>query len=291
MNKSGAFRNKKVNFTQVSNNVLRQQSGLTLKARGLFGLIQSYITIPNFTLYKATLRKECVEGKKSFESAWKELKDKGFLLQYRLQDDKGCFFYEYELLDEPNLEVVEQQQTAIENKQKEEIIHTPKKEVMDKVCDGKGGIYTNTNPINTDLTNTYSNNKKKNEERKPNKGYAAIIANYTDNEILRETIYAFIEMRKANHSIITDKGLEKLLAKLDKFTEDVLVKIDILNNSVIKSYRDIFPLQEVIVPKKDTNTNYKSNNNNTKDLKFNNFDQRTYDYDTLEKKLLGWDQD
>lgn len=291
MNTNGRFRNKNVNFTQVSNNILRQQSGLTLKARGLFGLIQSYITIPNFTLYKATLRKECIEGKTSFEGAWKELKEKGFLLQYRLQDSKGCFYYEYELLNEPNVEVVEQQKAAIENKQKEEIIHTPKTEVMDKSDNGKQGIYTNINPINTDFNNTYSNNKK-NDKKKSNKGYKSIIENYTDNETLRETIYAFIEMRKANHSIITDKGLEKLLIKLDKFTQDVLVKIDILNNSIIKSYRDIFPLQEVIVPQKNNTTprdNYTQNQ--TSNLKFNNFESREYDYDNLEKKLLGWSEE
>ncbi len=38
--------------------------------------------------------------------------------------------------------------------------------------------------------------------------------------------------------------------------------------------------------------NYVHNNNNDKSsLKFNNFEAREYDYDSLEKKLLGWDND
>ena len=38
--------------------------------------------------------------------------------------------------------------------------------------------------------------------------------------------------------------------------------------------------------------NYNNNNNNEKaPLKFNNFEGREYDYDSLEKKLLGWDND
>ncbi|WP_179117762.1 DnaD domain protein [Clostridium sp. BL-8] len=37
--------------------------------------------------------------------------------------------------------------------------------------------------------------------------------------------------------------------------------------------------------------NYKSNNNDKSSLKFNNFEAREYDYDSLEKKLLGWDND
>lgn len=61
----------------------------------------------------------------------------------------------------------------------------------------------------------------------------------------------------------------------------------ILNNwfkSNIKSLEDI--------EKKDKpKTNFKRNtfyNNNNKDT-FNNYEQRSYDYDDLEKKLLGWD--
>ena len=50
--------------------------------------------------------------------------------------------------------------------------------------------------------------------------------------------------------------------------------------------------------KQTKNTNYQKNTayNNTKPnskvpLKFNNFEPREYDYDSLEKKLLGWDND
>ncbi|WP_309447258.1 DnaD domain protein [Clostridium sp.] len=37
--------------------------------------------------------------------------------------------------------------------------------------------------------------------------------------------------------------------------------------------------------------NYTNNNNDKSPLKFNNFEAREYDYDSLEKKLLGWDND
>ena len=38
-------------------------------------------------------------------------------------------------------------------------------------------------------------------------------------------------------------------------------------------------------------SNYSKNNNSNKGLGFNNFEPRSYDYDSLEKKLLGWDKD
>ncbi|GKX68471.1 DnaD domain protein [Inconstantimicrobium mannanitabidum] len=41
--------------------------------------------------------------------------------------------------------------------------------------------------------------------------------------------------------------------------------------------------------RRNTPSQKKVNAQNNNNLKFNNFEQRTYDYDDLEKKLLGWD--
>lgn len=131
-NKNGSFKPKRIYFSQVSNTALRDNN-LSLKSKGLYALIQSYITIENFTLYKNTLKKNCCEGNKAFESAWKELKDKGYLIQERHQNTDGTFYYLYDLLDVP--------------------IHTPKKEGTVKGVYGKQGIYSNNDFINTDSTN------------------------------------------------------------------------------------------------------------------------------------------
>lgn len=40
----------------------------------------------------------------------------------------------------------------------------------------------------------------------------------------------------------------------------------------------------------NSNEVYNKESDNTKNLKFNNFEPRQYDYDELEKKLLGWDK-
>ena len=85
----------------ISNSIIRDEN-ISLKAKGLYALIQSYITLENFTLYKGFLLSKCSEGKKAFESAWQELKKTGYLIQYRMQDSETKqFFWEYELLDEP----------------------------------------------------------------------------------------------------------------------------------------------------------------------------------------------
>lgn len=109
----GKFRSRKEKpFTQVSNIALKDEK-LSLKAKGLYALIQVYIDIPNFILYKSYLQKICIEGERAFESGWNELKDNGYLKQYKIRvyekDNVGKvvvnrFVYEYELLEEPNLE-------------------------------------------------------------------------------------------------------------------------------------------------------------------------------------------
>jgi hypothetical protein len=100
---SGKFRRKKNKFAQISNIAL-QDNGLSLKAKGLYSLIQSMITMPDADLRIWKIRVKCKEGEKSFSSAWKELKDAGYLKQYRIPDGKkGAFRYEYDLLEEPDL--------------------------------------------------------------------------------------------------------------------------------------------------------------------------------------------
>jgi hypothetical protein len=133
---SGKFRSKKTFFSQVSNSALRDP-GLSLKAKGLYALIQSYITIEGFLLYKSHLVKQNADGIKSFESTWAELKQKGYLIQHKTRGENGSFCYEYDLLD-----------TGFSNDSPH-----PQKGGSGKRRHGERGVYNNTNLINTDLNN------------------------------------------------------------------------------------------------------------------------------------------
>ena len=98
MKESGAIRKKRSNFSMVSN-YCAMDDNLSFKAKGLYLVIQAYIDIPNFTLYKSYLMRHAKEGEGAFNSAWKELKDAGYLKQYKRRGDNGSYVYEYELLD------------------------------------------------------------------------------------------------------------------------------------------------------------------------------------------------
>lgn len=103
---NGSFRAKRVKFAQIANTAL-QDKDLSLKAKGLYSLIQSLITIPGIDLRLWKLRSMCSEGDKAWDSAWKELKCAGYLKQYRipnglLQNGEHGYKYEYDLLDSPD---------------------------------------------------------------------------------------------------------------------------------------------------------------------------------------------
>ncbi len=264
--KTGKFRKKKIYFTQVSNQALRDVN-LSLKAKGLYALIQSYITIENFTLYKTFLLKNCKEGKKAFESAWKELKDLGYLIQYRLQEENGQFFYEYELLDEP--QIIETNHS----------IHIPKKEGMDNGVNGKrrtakGDIYNNTDLNNTDLNNTNLNNISSSKE------------DNLENDL--EILMSFCN--SVNYKLNRTKAKTILIAySVDKIIKAITHIINTIDVADIKNYnaylmttlKDMNTVKNIIIENKIESEEKLSS--------FDNFMQRKYDYDKLEKQLLGWE--
>ena len=147
---SGRFRKKKVNFSMVSNNIIRDKS-ISLKAKGLYTLIQSYITLDGFTLYKSFLMRQCCEGERAFDTAWKELKETGYLKMYKIREGAKTFFYEYELLDEPDIpqegHSVDLQNVGVEN---ETIDDVPLHGVKGTKC-GSGNKIVPNNDLRNDI--------------------------------------------------------------------------------------------------------------------------------------------
>ncbi len=96
--KSGFFRSK-AGYTVVQNSITKDKT-VSLKAKGLYLVIQAYITMPDKKWRKDEFMEMSTDGKKAFGSAWDELKEKGFLKVHMLPNG-NCWCVEYELLDEP----------------------------------------------------------------------------------------------------------------------------------------------------------------------------------------------
>jgi len=71
---------------------------------------------------------------------------------------------------------------------------------------------------------------------------------YTSNKELKTTIIQFLDMRKKQKDGITDLGITKMLTKLNKIGNTDDEKMEILDNSILCTYRGIFPIT--------TNNNY-----------------------------------
>lgn len=127
---------------------------------------------------------------------------------------------------------------------------------------------------------TNKNDKEGNKNLKNDKNI--YIGDFTANKLLLETISNFVEMRKEIKKPMTDKAIQLMLKKLKGLSEVEEIQIKILETSIINSWQGIFPLKE----QTSKSNNYKSQKT---ERKFNNFEGREYDYDSLEKKLLGWD--
>ncbi|MBO0538493.1 hypothetical protein EXQ27_07465, partial [Clostridium botulinum] len=91
------------------------------------------------------------------------------------------------------------------------------------------------------------------------KTYNTIIDEYTNNEELKNTILEFIKMRTMIKSKLTDAALKLNLNTLDKLTNDDDIKIKILEQSIMNSWKGVFPLKESKFIKQNS-SNKDSNN-------------------------------
>lgn len=98
---ASCIRDNVIPYAQVPNCVLRCRT-LSLKAKGLYAMIQAYCQRRNFVLYKSFLMQKSSNHDTSFDSAWKELIKAGYLVKRKYQDaETHRFKYEYELVCNP----------------------------------------------------------------------------------------------------------------------------------------------------------------------------------------------
>lgn len=88
-----------------------------------------------------------------------------------------------------------------------------------------------------------TNNKKENKSNK-NNSYEEIINEFTDDELIKETIYDFIKMRTMIKKPLTDRALKGIIKKLKSLARDKKTQIQILEQSIMMNYVGVFPLKE-----------------------------------------------
>ena len=108
-----------------------------------------------------------------------------------------------------------------------------------------------------DSCSSIEKEEDKNNKKKKKSEFDIFIEEYTENLKLKETIYEFIKMRKAIKAPMTSNALKLMLRKLDNISNNDDEKIEIINNSILNSWKGIFPL-------KSTDSEYRGNSRNDK---------------------------
>lgn len=210
---TGRFRYKKVSFTATSNKVLFD-TNLDMDTKTLHNMITYYISIPEFTLYKAHLQKQSGAGQRAFNRMWKQLKDNGYLVQYKFKDEKGTFFYEYELFDEPTAPQVQTVYMEQEQEGNPEVRYAHVGDAgMDNAVDG----YRTS--INKTIKNKILSNKTINKQQQPKQEVVVVNdahLSQIDTELINEFKQAF--SRKPS-----PKVQEAIRGYLNRFEKDVVL--------------------------------------------------------------------
>lgn len=219
---------KNKNYTVMSNYHLREKN-MSLKAKGLLSLMLSLPDGWDFSING--LISICKEERTAIRAILKELEQFHYLVRTSERDSKGRFKYIYNIFELP-------QNPHAEN------LYTD-------------NLYTDNVPqliteqSITEQSITCNNERKKDEaseeqktNKKSNNSYEEIISNFTDDEVIKETIYDFIKMRKLIKAPLTDRALKGILKKLNNLAKDKKTQIQILEQSIMLNYRGVFPLKE-----------------------------------------------
>jgi predicted phage replisome organizer len=127
-------------------------------------------------------------------------------------------------------------------------------------------------------------NKNNNREPKKEKPKVVVVAADKNNPEIKKKVQAIREFIKI---AFTDKEIVELINTAAGDTEAIKIQYENSRHST-KPIKNLFTWMRAALK-----NNYKTaipSHNKEQTGTFNNFEQRDYDYDDLEKKLLGWDK-
>lgn len=103
-----------------------------------------------------------------------------------------------------------------------------------------------TKNVENSTYHTRSEKKKNKKADNKRESYNSIIAGYAKgNAEISDLLKKFVQMRCATNKLLTNVGFEKILQRLDRFSDGSnMAKAEILSKSIRKSCPDVYPLNE-----------------------------------------------
>lgn len=209
---------KTKDYTVMSNSHLKNKE-MSLKAKGLLSLMLSLPDEWDYTVEGLTTLS--ADGKDGVRATLKELEKLGYLRRTQTKANGKFGKSEYTVYELP-----QSTNPLTENP-------TSEKPISEKPTQ-----------LNTNISNTKELNTN-NKVSKKTKSYDEIIAGYTQNESLKNSLVEFVKMRSMNkRQPLTSYGLSKLLNKLDKLGRSDAEKVEIVDQSVMRGWAGFFEVKE-----------------------------------------------
>ena len=239
--------NKTRDFTVMSNHHLRN-TNLSLKAKGL---MSQMLSLPDEWDYSiAGLAAINAEKESSIKTALDELKENGYLVVTKLMPNEtasGRIEYCYDLFEVPTVWGSDADDSTEKQEGEKQGIEKQGVEILGvEILGIENQPQLNTNNINTKESNTKELNKDKANKSKID--IDAILDSVDvirENDELKTAFMAFLDMRKSiKHPIITERALKLAINEAYKCGNgDPMQMVAVLNQSIMNSYRGIFPLK------------------------------------------------
>lgn len=209
---------KNTNYSTMCNEHLKDMN-LSLKAKGLLSIM---LSLPDEWHYSVKgLKSICRESINTINGILQELEENGYLLRNRIYCNGKISEWEYVIFE------------SKENKK----LYLENLDIKNEDIENRD-VYKYTKQSNTKELSTNKSSTKKYKET-----YVSILDSYTTNEELKESLQSFIEMRKKMKGF-TVNAFKLNLKKLDKLAIDDYTKTEIVNQSVMNSWRGFFELSK-----------------------------------------------
>ena len=121
--------------------------------------------------------------------------------------------------------------------------------------------------------------REKDKEKAPSgRGGLTQTLNSVSSPPLREALTEYARMREKMKAPLTDYAMKLVIDQAEQMAKDEATRIAIINQSVKNGWKDLFPLETKSKKKTAVGS-------------FGNYDQRSFDYRDVEKKLRGYDKE
>lgn len=278
---------KNSNYTTLSNYHFKDKR-LSWKAKGLLSTMLSLPDNWNYTI--EGLAALAGDGIKSTNSGLAELEKNGYLLRKQLRDENGHFaMTEYTIYEEPVIEVTKEPKISDKKEEKDAPLcqngQTAENTAFQPLCQkrqtekrfAEKGVLLNTKELN--INNKSSSTRitqKAEEEDKKLRERLGISLLARDYPVLAEKVYEQVRSRELEEQDRVNAKMMETICKAIAWRQN-REPIRMLSNFINKCIDNILCGIDGCVQNKAV----------TAQNQFNDFPQRKYDFEELEKELLA----